>query len=257
MQKEIPLAVKAFFTQLLALGAVFLLANWLPLGHWWIWCQGGLAALLSLVFGLPSWWWLIQGLFLPLALLLLQAEIAPIWYLLGLLFLFLLLPGAFKDRVPLYLSGQGTQKTLLGLLPREPQARFLDLGCGPGQLLAELAKARPDVVFHGVESSPLLCLLAWWRLRPLSNVQVFWGSFWKLDLSEYDLVYAFLSPAPMERLWQQASTSMKPGSRLISNSFAIPDQPPDERHALNNGPETELLVWHIKTQEISSEQSDA
>lgn len=257
MPRTLPPGIKALLIQLLALACVFLLGQWLVLGTWWVWLQGGLAAFLSLVFGLPPWWWPIQGLFLPLALLLLQADIDPLWYFLGLLFLFLLLPGAFRDRVPLYLSSHQSLQALLRLLPRESQARFLDLGCGPGGLLAELAKARPDMVFHGIESSPLLVLWARWRLRSLSNVQVFWGSFWMLDLSGYDLVYAFLSPAPMERLWQQASTSMKSGSRLISNSFAIPSQPPDERHALNTGPETELLVWHIKTQEFSSEQSDA
>jgi SAM-dependent methyltransferase len=243
-----PLLLKALLIQLLALGLVFLLALSLPLGTWWPWLQGGLAASLSIGFGLPPWWWLIQGLFLPLAMLLLQAGIHPLWYLLGLLALLLLFPGAFKDRVPLYLTSRQTLEKVLELLPQQRQAQFLDLGCGGGQLLVELAKARPDMVFHGVESSPLLFLLARWRLRSQPGCRVFFGSFWTMDLDHYDLVYAFLSPAPMERLWNWASGSMKPGSRLVSNSFAIPGHPADVSYALNNGPETELLVWNIKAE---------
>lgn len=242
-----PLLFRVLLAQFLALGLTLLLARWLVLGPWWFWTEGLIAASFSALFALPPWWWLIQGLFLPLAMLLLDAGLNPLWYLLVLVFLLLLLPGAVRDRVPLYLSSQQTIESLTRLLPlEEPGGRFLDLGCGGGHLLMGLAKARPDMVFHGMESSPLLFLLAYVRTHSLANCQVRWGSFWTMDLSGYDLVYAFLSPAPMERLWQLASTTMKPGSSLISNSFVIPGQKPDERHALDNGPETELLLWYIK-----------
>lgn len=250
-----PLLLRVLLAQVLALGIALMLmpllmpalANWLPGHPAWPWIQGLLAALLSALLGLPPWWWPIQGLFLPLALLLLQQAINPLWYLLGLVALLLLSPGALKDRVPLYLSSRQTQLKLLERLPQGPGARFLDLGCGAGHLLAALAKARPDMMFHGVESSPLLYLLAWWRVRPLQNCRVYLGSLWRLDLADYELVYAFLSPAPMDRLWHKARAQMKPGSLLISNSFAIPEQAPDERHPLGKGPETELLIWHIRT----------
>jgi SAM-dependent methyltransferase len=248
--------LRALLAQVLALGIALMLmpvlANWLPSYLAWPWVQGTLAAGLSAIFGLPLWWWFIQGLFLPLALLLLQQAINPLWYLLGLVSLLLLLPGAIKDRVPLYLSSRKTQRQLVALLPQRSGAQFLDLGCGTGQLLSALAKARPDMAFHGIESSPLLFIVAWWRTGSLANCRVSWGSFWRLDLADYEIVYAFLSPAPMERLWRQAKAQMSTGSLLISNSFAIPEQAPDERYPLHNGPETELLVWHIKTGKTSN-----
>jgi hypothetical protein len=32
-------------------------------------------------------------------------------------------------------------------------------------------------------------------------------------------VYAFLSPVPMAEVWRKASTELRPGALLVSNSF--------------------------------------
>ena len=37
--------------------------------------------------------------------------------------------------------------------------------------------------------------------RPLD---IKWGDFWKADLARHDVVYAYLSPAVMPRLWRKA-----------------------------------------------------
>ena len=47
-------------------------------------------------------------------------------------------------------------------------------------------------------------------------------SMWSLSLSEWDVVYTFLSPAPMSRLWEKVQSEMKTGSLFITNSFAVP-----------------------------------
>ena len=46
--------------------------------------------------------------------------------------------------------------------------------------------------------------------------------FWPEPLASYDFVYAFLSPAPMPRLWEKARAEMAPGALLVSNSFKVP-----------------------------------
>jgi hypothetical protein len=50
-----------------------------------------------------------------------------------------------------------------------------------------------------------------------------WGDFWKTNLAEFDVVYAFLSPVPMPALWEKACLEMRKGSVLVSNSFVIPN----------------------------------
>jgi hypothetical protein len=52
------------------------------------------------------------------------------------------------------------------------------------------------------------------------------GDFWHHPLGPYDMVYAFLSPLPMPRLWEKAKAEMRPGSLLVSNSFPVPDVEP-------------------------------
>jgi hypothetical protein len=49
---------------------------------------------------------------------------------------------------------------------------------------------------------------------------------WQTPLADHDLVYAFLSPAPMSELWAKAQAEMRPGSLFVSNSFPVPGVTP-------------------------------
>jgi hypothetical protein len=200
-------------------------------------CAGGVAWL----WNLPLWWRLINLLFVPCLWLALQFEIEAGWYLTGFVLLVLTSPGAVGTRVPLFLSSPQAARALADRLP--PNAVFLDLGCGLGGPLARLARLRPDVRLHGVEAAPLNWLIA--RLRLGSRARVHLGSLWDADLSGFDAVYAYLSPAPMARLWQKTRAEMKSGSLLISNSFPVPDVPPAEIVELQDLSGARLLIWRL------------
>nr|MBP9655293.1 class I SAM-dependent methyltransferase [Rhodocyclaceae bacterium] len=60
------------------------------------------------------------------------------------------------------------------------------------------------------------------------NIRWRWDDLWQADLGNYDVVYAFLSRAPMPRLWEKVQAEMKPGSLFISNSFPVPGATPDQ-----------------------------
>jgi hypothetical protein len=45
---------------------------------------------------------------------------------------------------------------------------------------------------------------------------------WRERLNDYDVVYTFLSPAPMPQVWEKAVAEMKSGSLFITNSFPVP-----------------------------------
>jgi hypothetical protein len=155
----------------------------------------------------------------------------------------LIFGGGVLTRVPLYNSNRAAWRALLGLLPPYP-VRFVDLGAGLGGPLAFLARARPDSTFRGVEASPLTCLAAWLRLRPVrGNCAVRWGSLWGEDLGSYQVVYAFLSPAPMAELFAKATREMKPGSLFVSNTFAVPGQEPQMTIPLPGRKDACLRVW--------------
>lgn len=199
------------------------------------------AALVAWVWRLPLWWRLINLLFVPGLWLALQAQIDTAWYLAGFALLALTSLGAVGTRVPLFLSSPQAAEALAQRLP--PGAAFLDLGCGLGGPLARLARLRPDVRLQGVEAAPLNWLIARLRLAGRARVQL--GSLWDVDLAGFDVVYAYLSPAPMARLWDKVRAEMKPGSLLISNSFPVPGAPPDETVQLHDLSHARLLIWRL------------
>lgn len=152
-----------------------------------------------------------------------------------------------REQVPLYLSNRKTQKTLAELLPPDTNLTFIDLGCGLGDIVTHVANARPQARVIGVETAPLSFLIAWLRAKVFanSNAEVRFQSIWSTDVSNADVVYAFLSPAPMTRLNDKLRTEMKPASQFISNSFAIPGAEPDEIVSVNDARETLLLIWRM------------
>ena len=203
--------------------------------------QAGLAVLFSRLLRLPSWWQAINLLFSPLVLLALGSGIDPRWFLLGFILLAATSLGSLRTRVPLYLSSRRALEEVELRVPTRPGIRIIDLGCGWGGLLAGLSEKRNDIQLDGVEMAPLNWLVS--RLRLAGKAKVRLGSLWNENLAEYDVVYAYLSPAPMARLWEKVRQEMRPGSVFISNSFAVPEVAPDEVVELNDMNDSRLLVW--------------
>ncbi len=187
------------------------------------------------------WWKWMHLFFLPLALLFLQFDIAPHWYLLALFISWLIFGKVMVSRVPLYLSNQSALNELKGCLPS--QAIFLDVGAGTGTVLKYLAEKRPDLNLAGVEHANAPWL--WGKLRLPSSVRWLNADYQSLNFADYDCVYAFLSPAVMAGLWLQAQSQMKPGSLLISNTFVIPGVSPDQEIELNDWKNGKLLLWRM------------
>lgn len=213
-------------------------------------CCGFAAATLSHLAGLARWWLFIQLLFVPALVVTRALHIPSGYFLAAFIVLILVYWSAFRTQVPLYLSSKKVWLALEKLLPapQSPQPlRFIDLGCGLGGVQTYLARARPDGRYDGVEYAPLPCLWAWLRIKwgGQKNCTVHWGSLWNCNLSQYDVVFAYLSPVPMEQLWHKARSEMRPGSLFISSTFNVPEQIPHERVAVNDLHHATLLVWRM------------
>lgn len=211
---------------------------------------GLLAASLSYWANMAKWWLFIQALFAPFVVLALALKIEPVFFLVAFLIMFLVFWNTFNTQVPLYLSSGKVWQALENLLPPSiPDQRlsFIDIGSGLGGVLTHLARIRPDIFYKGIESAPLPFLWSWLRIRlgGYRQCQVQWGSFWDYDLANYDVVFAYLSPAPMERLWQKAKEEMKPGSVFISSTFPIPEESPLETVKVDDLHQSTLLIWRM------------
>jgi SAM-dependent methyltransferase len=173
-----------------------------------------------------------------------RLPIAPAWYLAAFVILTLLYWTSFRTQVPLFLSNRATAETLTTLIPEGGQQKIADLGCATGSLLLRLARARPECRFIGIETAPLPFAIA--RLtRRSPNLELRWGDFWAETLEEYDLVYVFLSPVPMARLWQKVRAEMRAGAMLVSNSFPVPEVAPDRVVDVPDRRHTRLFCYRI------------
>ncbi|MEO9039393.1 MAG: class I SAM-dependent methyltransferase [Gallionella sp.] len=214
------------------------------------WLCGLLASIFSYFFGLAIWWLLIQLLFAPTLILMLGAGLPPNFFLAAFLISVLVYWGTFRTQVPLYLSSNKVWHALEHLLPVKnagPGFAFMDLGSGLGGVLTHLAKVRPDGSYTGVEAAPLPFLWSWLRIQLSGNLNssVHWGNLWDCDLSQYEVVFAYLSPVPMEKLWHKARAEMRPGTLFVSSTFTVPDQTPHETVPVDDLHHSTLLVWNM------------
>ena len=238
------LALTAAYVLLLAVARTGLMPAAL-LGNPVVLLLGILAAALGRGLGLSPRW--VPGLlFFPWVMDQLLKHPAPAWvWPVALVALLLIYGGGLFTRVPLYNSNRAAWQALLTLCPAS-MVRFADLGAGLGGPLAFLAKARPDGFFLGVEASPVPFAIAWLRTLPLrGNCKLHWGSLWHQDLSGFEVVYAFLSPAPMPELWAKALREMRAGTLFVSNTFEVPGQEPLERIPLPGRKDACLLVFRM------------
>lgn len=241
--------VGACFAQLISSFLLVLFIKFAPL-HLSIWDFAFLQAVISaiitqLIFKLPKWFLYISILF-------------PIFIVLGFnfihisnwiyLFLFLFFAFTFshtlKERVPLYLTNKKTHESLKKIIEDSGAKTFIDLGSGLGGVVRAISENKIESV--GVESAPLL-----WGASALLSFLTFKGkilrqNIWNTDLSQYDIVYAFLSPAIMEKLYQKIKLEMKPNSLFVSNSFEVMGIKPDEVWQLTDQRQTMLYFYRIK-----------
>jgi SAM-dependent methyltransferase len=209
--------------------------------------QGMLAAMLGLALGL-AWWWLpINLAFLPAVLLVQQTQLPAVTYLAGFLVLLAFNWGVIRTRVPLYLSRRAVWEQVAGQLPADRPYTFIDIGSGLGGMTLYLGQARPNGIHDGVEISPAPWLVS--RIRALmrgARTTFTRGDYRQLDLSGYDVVFAFLSPLVMRSLLVKASREMRPGTLLLSLAFPLPGVEHDIVLQTGNGKRQTLYGWRIR-----------
>lgn len=247
-------AVRALLIQCgaapLTLALVYLLATFhVPLNYVAVAViHGLLAAAITWRAGLAVWWRAIEFLF-PLAVLATLALQLPSWIF---LLVFLIMLGwywsTFRTQVPYYPSNAGVWDAVRQQLPppaSDKRLRVIDIGSGLGGFVLYLARVRPDIEVVGIELAPLPWLYSWLRARfGKSSARFIRGDYEQLDFGQFDLVFAYLSPAAMGGLWRKADAEMCRGSCLISYEFAIDTRAPDlVIHATNDV--APLYKWYF------------
>ena len=147
--------------------------------------------------------------------------------------------------MPYYPSSVATWRAVESLLPVDRPIRLVDIGSGLGGLVLCLAAKRSDSKIVGVELAPLPWLISWLRGRwNRSSGQFIRADYADLNFQQFDVVFAYLSPAVMTAVWNKAQAEMRPGSLLLSNEFMI-DQHAADLVVQTEHMRTPLYAWYI------------
>ncbi len=148
----------------------------------------------------------------------------------------LVLGGTVWSRVPPMPTSTKARRAMLDLVADARPGVIYELGAGWGGLAAALARRFPDARVVAIELSPLPWAVC--RLRVLlfgpANLRVRWGNALKADLRDADLVACFLCPEVMAPLDSKLADSLKPGTLVLSNAFALPGWQPVDQVRLND-----------------------
>lgn len=141
---------------------------------------------------------------------------------LGLLMVVVLaLPGirARWKQAPYVWTSTKIQAIMLRFATIKPGDIAYDLGCGDGRLVR--AAATHGAMATGIEASLLTYALAWIWSLPVRNARIRFGDLWKGDYRDADVIFCYLLVASMERFEHDIWPTLKPGCRVVSNSFRM------------------------------------
>lgn len=127
-------------------------------------------------------------------------------------------------------------------LARAPRGAVVgDVGCGNGGVLAAFAAAGCSV--RGWELALAPWLRARWRFRRHPNASIRFGDFWHTNLSECDLVYAYLLPETHAKLATKLRRELRPGARVVTFVWPLPGWEPVAVDRRSDAPP--LYLYHV------------
>ncbi len=110
---------------------------------------------------------------------------------------------------------------MLDLADIQPNELVYELGCGDGRI-AVIAARKYQARVVGIELNPFLwlwCQLVITIFGLRGRVKVVLGNFYKQDLRDADVVVCYLLPKTNKELEGKLLRELRPGTRVISNTF--------------------------------------
>lgn len=114
-------------------------------------------------------------------------------------------------------------RQMLTLAELKPGERLYDLGSGDGRTVIMAAKDF-GAESVGVELREDLVKRALSNIQELGleeKVQIFQNDIFRVDLSQADVVFLYLTTSANEKVKPKLETELKPGARIVSHDYEI------------------------------------
>jgi predicted RNA methylase len=117
-----------------------------------------------------------------------------------------------------------TIRKMLKMAKVKPGDVVYDLGSGDGRIIIEAARTF-GAKSVGIEIDPFRFL--WTKARIFfqgysNRVVILMGNFFKVDISDADVVTIYLLQETNEKLISKFVNELRPGTRIVSNTFTLP-----------------------------------
>lgn len=143
-------------------------------------------------------------------------------------FVYLVLPSV--RGAPFVTSTDEDIAKMVALALVRPGTRMADLGAGDGRIVIAFARAGAEA--HGFEVNPFLVWSARRAIRAAGlegKAFAHWKSFWRADLSSFDVLTLYGITYIMKELEEKMRRELAPGARVLSNYFTFPGWAATER----------------------------
>lgn len=144
--------------------------------------------------------------------------------LLGIFYAFSLIAAVYS--APYVGSKKRDIQDMLDLAEIRPGMKVLELGSGKGSLC--VLSGQKGACALGLEINPVLVVYS--KMLSLMHgagrrARFKWVNFWKFKLpADTEVVYLYLLPEYMSRVWDKLERELKPGTRVIFNGFVFKNQ---------------------------------
>ncbi len=134
------------------------------------------------------------------------------------------------SKVPFVPCRSSVLREIVDALNLNDNSVLYDLGCGDGRVLFTVTKNYKNVSCIGYEIAPFPYMLAKMRkfFSRAKNVSIFYGDFFKVDLSNASHLFLYLFPALLDELLPKFQKELKKGTRIVSCDFKFKNMEPAE-----------------------------
>jgi SAM-dependent methyltransferase len=135
--------------------------------------------------------------------------------------------GFFQYGAPLVPTSQKVTERMIALANIQSGDRVYDLGCGTGTILFGVVKRSPrDIKCIGYD---LVRPAIWFAKMKIFFVETRHGAslqfecrdFFTVDVSDADVIFCYLLPEVMQKIYTEKWETLKSGCKIISHGFPI------------------------------------